>query len=398
LDRRALAVIIASFSTVFVSFAIRYSYGVLLPEMLPSLAISNAEAGVIIASYFVAYTIFSPLLGSLADRYNVRVFLTVFPVLLGAGTLLMSYSSSLANASLFFLLAGIGAASCWAPVMALAQRWVSDKRRGLALAVIDLGSSLGIVGCGSVIPLIVEAYSWRLAWVSLGALAFLIAGSNAFLVRAYPAEQSRLRQLTLGSNTSGLTRITYKGLLRSLRFWLIALSYMFVGFSIIIPLTFLSTYAVQELMLPYETGARLILVIGISAMVGKLVLGPLSDKMGRVKVMMLCSILIAVGCLGIGYNQGFLTLILFTVIFGFGYGAVWSIYAASASDFFSKDSAGSIIGLWILYLGIGFIASPIIAGWIGDMTGTLTWSFILAASSALISLFLLVLVWKRPHG
>ncbi|GAG60257.1 unnamed protein product, partial [marine sediment metagenome] len=67
----------------------------LLPEMLPSLGISKAEAGVIFASYFVAYTVFSPVLGLLADRYNVRVLLTLFAVILGAGAFLMTYSSSL---------------------------------------------------------------------------------------------------------------------------------------------------------------------------------------------------------------------------------------------------------------------------------------------------------------
>jgi fucose permease len=65
MGKRSLAVIIASFFTVLIGFAIRANYGVLLPEMLPSLGISKTEAGVIYGSFFMAYTVFSPVLGLL---------------------------------------------------------------------------------------------------------------------------------------------------------------------------------------------------------------------------------------------------------------------------------------------------------------------------------------------
>ena len=136
MPKRAVAVIIAGFFTLFIAYAVRYAYGMLLPEMLQTLSISKAEAGVVYSSYFIAYTIFSPILGVLADRHDVRTILTVFVAILGAGAFLMSYSSSVLNASLFFTLAGIGHSACWVPVVALIQRWVSDRRRGMALAFI----------------------------------------------------------------------------------------------------------------------------------------------------------------------------------------------------------------------------------------------------------------------
>ena len=93
MTKRAVAVIIAGFLTVFIAFSIRYAYGMLLPKMLISLEISKTQAGVIFASYFVAYTLCAPLLGFLADRYDVRVILTLFVALLGAGAFLMSYAT-----------------------------------------------------------------------------------------------------------------------------------------------------------------------------------------------------------------------------------------------------------------------------------------------------------------
>jgi OFA family oxalate/formate antiporter-like MFS transporter len=401
MDRR-LAVLVACFFTIFTSYAVRYGYGILLPEMLPSLAITKTEAGVIYASFFIAYTILSPVLGLLGDRYNTRLLLTLFVGVLGAGTFLMAFSSSIVQASLFFILAGIGSAVCWAPTMALAQRWTSDKHRGKVLAFIDVGSALGIVGTSTAVPAIVTANDWRAGWMSLGALGFAVAVINFLGVRNRPGEPPELHQVRLKQYSGEPIGVIYMRLLRDARFWLIGLAYLLTGFSIIIPFTFLSTYAVQELAFSYETATKLITVIGVGAVIGKTTLGPLSDKIGRIKVMMICAVLIAGGSLGMAYGQG-IGLIAFTAVFSLGYGTAWSMYAAAASDYFSKESSGSIVGLWTVYLGIGSVISPIIAGWVADATGTLSWSFVLAAGGGAISLLLLAPMWRvspvdRPHS
>lgn len=394
MTKRALAVLIACFFTLFTTYSIRYGYGVLLPGMFTSLAISKTEAGIISASYFIAYTICSPVLGLMGDRYNSRVILTIFTAILGTGAFLMAYSSSVIEASLYFALAGVGASACWAPVIALAQRWVSARRRGTALSLIDVGTSLGIIWMGAGAPLIVIAYGWRAGWMSLGALGFLLAVVNFTMVRSYPPEQSGLHQRHSQGTADRSLGAIYGGLLRDARFWLMGMAYMLTGFSILIPFTFLSTYAVQELALPYKVAAGLFIVIGIGGGVGKIGLGSLSDKVGRIGIMMLSTALIAVGTLGMVYGREFLTLALFTVVFSLGYGAVWSMYAAAASDYFSKEIAGSIVGLWTTYLGIGSILSPIIAGWVADTTGTLAWSFLVAMAAAVIALVLLLPIWK----
>lgn len=388
-----MAVLVACFCTVFTAFSIRYGYGVLLPGMLRDLAISKTSAGIIYSSYFIAYTIFSPVLGMLGDRYDTRIILTVFAAVLGAGAFLMAFASSVVEASLYFALAGIGASACWAPLMGLAGRWASARRRGVTLAVIDSGSSLGIMWVGAGVPLIAIAYGWQSGWMSLGALGLLLAVINFIMIRSHPAEQPGARSPEQRPADKSIGMI-YGKLLRDTRFWLIGLAYLLTGFSILIPFTFLSTYAVQELEFSYEVAARLLTVIGFGAMIGKLALGSLSDKVGRLRILMLCKVLMAAGTLGMMYAQEFLTIASFTVIFSLGYGTVWSMYAASASDYFSKELAGSIVGLWTVYLGIGSMLSPIIAGWVADTTGTLSWSFLVATVGAVVALLLLLLVWK----
>jgi MFS family permease len=393
MTKRALAVLAACFATVFAAYAIRYSYGTLLPEMLPYLGITKAEAGVIYSSYFIAYTLLSPVLGILADRFDMRIMLSVFMAVMGLGTFLMQYPTTILQASLFFTLAGIGCAACWAPVMAVAQRWTSDKRRGMSLALVDAGSSLGVMAAGAVVPLVVASYSWQTGWEALGIMAFALAVVNFFCIRSRPAAKNTANRTVESQKPPP---ISYSRLIRDKRFWFIGLAYLLTGFSIIIPFTFISTYARGELAFSYENATRLVTIIGAGGITGKLLLGPLSDRAGRIKMMLLSAALISGGILGIAYAHGW-SLWLYTAIFGMGYGACWALYAACASDFFSKQAAGGIVGLWTFLLGIGSISAPILAGWIADTTGTLMWSFIMASGAALASLILLLPVLRpRP--
>ena len=387
MSQRAVGVLFACFAIIFVHYAIRYSYGTLLPEMLPALSISKAEAGMIYSSYFITYTALSPVLGLLSDRYDVRIILTLFVALMGAGAFLMAYPTSQLQASIFFGVAGVGCSACWAPVMGLAQRWTPEGRRGASLALVDAGSSLGVMAAGAVTPLIVVAYDWRVGWMSLGVLAFILAIITFFLVQNHPRAQTNPASPEGGKQR--LTGVTYKELLGDARFWLIGVAYLFTGFAIMVPFAFISTYAVQELFFPYDSATRLVTLIGLGGVIGKLTLGPLSDTLGRIKILVISAILIAGGNVAIAYSRGWM-LMAVTFIFGLGYGACWAMYAACASDFFSRQAAGRIIGLWTVYLGIGLMLSPLLAGWIADATGTLMWSFLIAAAGGIASLLLLL--------
>ncbi|MBN1104848.1 MAG: MFS transporter [Deltaproteobacteria bacterium] len=395
MGRRAVAVIIAGFSTVFVAFAIRYGYGLLLPEMLSSLSISKAEAGVIYSSYFFTATLFSPVLGLLVDRWDARAILTVFVAILGMGACLMSFSATVLQASLFFAIVGIGHSACWAPVVTVVLRWVSERRRGIALSVVDLGSTVSIAFWSIMIPVMIAPYGWRMVWVCVGVLGLLVAGMNFLFVRSHPSSEPESRLSKAAPKVQISIKEAYLDILRDKRFHLIGFSYLLISFSILIPLLFLTAYGAQELKISYSSAAALLAVIGVSGAVGKLVLGPISDFVGRVKVMMLCGVLIAAGGLGFAYAREFVVLLLFTVVFGIGYGTIWPVFAASARDLFSKEYAGSIVGLWTVYHGLGSIVAPVLAGWTIDVTGTYFWAFILTVTSAILSSLLLLPLAKR---
>jgi len=394
MNKRTFAVLLACFLTVLVAYSIRFSYGALLPEMLPALDITKTQAGVIFSAYFIAYTLISPVLGVMADRFNQRILLAVFVAIMGAGTFLMQFATSVIQASVFFTIAGIGCAACWAPVMALALRWINDKKRGLTLAMIDAGSSLGLIAAGSLVPLAVAESSWKVGWMWLGIMGLGMGVINFILIRDpfLPINKNSVSPQSKAENPP----LSYQQIIRDRRFWITGIAYLLTGFAVIIPFTFLSTFAVQELDYSYTSAAFLISFIGFGGMAGKLTLGPFSDKFGRIKVLVLCAFLIAAGSLAMVFPQRWL-LTVACFVFGIGYGACWALYAACASDFFSKSVTGGVIGLWTFLMGLGSITAPILSGWIADSSGTLKGAFVLAAAAGLISLMLLATMLRAPQ-
>jgi len=135
--------------------------------------------------------------------------------------------------------------------------------------------------------------------------------------------------------------------------------------------------------------------MALAGIVGKLTLAVLSDTLGRVRMMMICCLLMALGCLGMIRLDTVWGMYGACLTFGLGFGAVWPVYAAAAPDFFPKRSAGSVIGLWTVFLGVGSIASPIVCGWTIDLTQGYTWAFALGAVSAIGALLILLPVKSK---
>lgn len=389
MNKRAVAIIIASFLTVAIAYAIRYGYGMLLPEMLPELGISKTQAGVIFAVYFIVNTLFTPVLGAITDHYSYRLIVSVFTAVLAAGALLMTFATTVLQACLFFAVAGFGHAACWAPVMALVQKSVPDQRRGTVLSIVSMGVGVGVFAWGLLLPVIVSFASWKAGWVALGLACFGIALMNAILVRDPVVETSKqsVQDLDRFGFFASYRRIFKQGL-----FWMIGVAYLLVGANVIIIFTFLPVYSTEALGVTYAASTRIIAVIALFGIVGQLLLGPLSDKVGRIKVMVVCSLIMGVSSLGMLLADHVWVLNVMTGFYGIGYGAVWPVYVAVASDLFPKRHSGGVIGLWTVFLGVGSIVAPVICGWVIDTTGSYDWVLILALVIGLLPVLLLLAI------
>jgi len=402
----AWVILLASFATQFANYSIRLGYGILMPEMISSLEITKAQAGSIASSFYLTYTIFSPLLGFLVDRCSARRLLTFFCFILGLGAFLMSKPASLYQACLFFAVAGLGSSALWTSVTTLLQRWFAFPRRGMALGILSTSAALGFGIMGLAIPFWIARYDWRTCWLILSILAFSLVPLNGFLLRSKPQDLN-LRPWGEEPALPGTPRpeearagLGYREMLKLRNLWLGGISYFFISFSAYVMITFIVTYGTLELKLPYPEASRLASAFAFSGFFGTLFIPTLSDSLGRKRCLILLATFIALSILLIvwaGRNPA--ALFAAVCILGFFFQAAWPMYGAAGRDFFPPGSTGAVLGFWTTFYGMGAVLGPLLGGYVADLLGTFTRSFLMAAASAALGglFFSLISVKRTSH-
>jgi MFS transporter, OFA family, oxalate/formate antiporter len=391
----------SSFVTLFVSYSIRIgAYSVLLPEMIKDLGINMTQAGMIRAAYIFAYILFSPLAGWLSDRIGGRFVISFSCLFLGLGAFMMGRATSLFTAILFNGITGAGAAAMWTPVVMLIQKWFGTTRRGLALGILSPSYALGFGLMGLVLPLIVKTYSWRMGWFLLGISGLVLIAINGLLLRNDPEEMGLLPWGESSKSISYSPRsplsFSYREVLRGSRFWLIGTSYLFISMGAYIVSDFIVTYGVIELKMGYSAASTLMSIMALTSIAGSLVLMILSDYIGRKKSLVVTHSLLTLGVLLIILGRNNIPFVRVGIgCFGFFYGGIFPMYAACTRDYFPKEVAGTVLGIFTIFYGVGAIIGPIVAGRLTDVTGTFRWSFGLGACAALTAAMVIGFL-KKP--
>jgi len=278
----------------------------------------------------------------------------------------------------------------WVPIVTLIQKWFGITRRGLALGILSPSYALGFGPMGIILPIIVKTYSWRMGWFLLGISGLVLVVFNIFLLRSDPKEMGLLpwgeipKSIQLASPSP--PPFSYWNILREAHFWLIGVSYLFISMGVYILSDFIVTYGAMELRIGYEVASTLISIMALTSIIGGLILMPLSDYIGRKRLLVMIHSFLALSILLIIFAKDDISLVRIGVgWFGFLYGAIWPMYAVCARDYFPKEVAGTVIGIFTLFYGIGAMLGPIVAGRITDVTGSFRWSFGLGALTALVA-------------
>ena len=400
----AWIILAVCFVNLFVNYGIRLGYGVVMPEMIRTLGLSRRQAGDIFNAYFLAYICLSLFAGYLTDRLGARKIIPLFGIILGTGTMLMGTADSFSQASLFFAIVGVGAASMWTPIITLVQKWFAIKRRGMALGILSTGFGLGFASMGGLFPIIVAEWSWRYCWYFLGIAAFIMVFVNLFLLRSKPEDKGLTPWGTPSDDTPSVSQDTsgpkekanYSKIISTTRFWVLGCSYLLIAGSLYIPTTFMVDYARHELGFPYGKASLLATIHGIGQIVGALTIGMVSDYLGRRMTILLSNLCIAasITCMvASGGNEAW----LFTSVAALGafFGATFPMYGAAGGDYFRKEIMGTVIGALTIFYGSGAILAHRLAGHIRDVTGSFAIPFAIAIVASIIAAVLMGFV-KKP--
>lgn len=391
-----------AFVILCVAYGIQFTFGVFMPAIEAETGWDRASLSLPYSLYVFVYSALGVVTGRWTDRWGPRIVLTVGGCLLGIGIVLMSRVQALWQLYVFLgLIAASGMSAAYVPCNATVVRWFT-QRRGLALSITSSGASFGNFLFPPFTAALITAYGWRTTYLLLGLTGVAVIGFCAsFVVRdpermglhpdgrapAGPPRNTNAQNVTLSGEW------TLASARRTATFWLLNVIFTLTWLVVFFPMVHIVPFAV-DLGIPKIQAAMTISVIGIAGFIGRLLLGPISDRLGRASSLGLCLLLQALAFLGFTASHGLGSLYAAAAVYGFAYGGATALFPAIVGDFFGRLAVGAIVGFIFSLAGSTAAFGPLIAGYIHSATGHYHVAFVLSAALNLAALLLLVLLRK----
>jgi MFS family permease len=166
------------------NFLSRQLPAILAKPIQDSLHVSDSKLGLIGGLYFALfYCCISIPVGWVADRTNRTRVLAAACAIWSAATMCCGLAVTYPQLVLAYMAVGFGEAGGVPPSYSIISDYFSTGRRGTALGLYNVGPAIGATLAIAFGASIAAAFSWRFAFISLGALGLLTAIAVIVLVR-----------------------------------------------------------------------------------------------------------------------------------------------------------------------------------------------------------------------
>jgi len=399
-----------AFITMALGVNARTAFSLLFPAILDEFGWDRGVAAGAFSFGFLVSAVVTPFVGRLMDLRGPRVVVELGVLTMGAGMILASIVCE--PWQLYLTLGALvgGGVNCLAYTgqsLYLTNWFV--RRRGLALSIAFSGVGVGSITILPWFAWMIGSAGWRTACVAFGILLIVLLGPVNLLLRRRP-EDMGLRPDGLVSNDVSSDQVgnvvdrawaavnwTLWRALRTRRFWWLAVGYFGGLFSWYAVQVHQTKYLIEIGFGPGEAAWALGLV-SLVAVPGQVVLGHLSDRIGREWVWMIGNLgfVICYLCLiGLRSAPTLLLLNLMVIAQGtFGY-SLTSVMGPIPAEIFEGPHFGSIFGTLMVAAILGGAAGPWVAGIVYDATGSYSAAWWMAIGFSLLSV---LAIWLAAPG
>lgn len=334
-----------------------------VPAMLPFLISAHslsyaAAAGVVLATN-LASTVVQPIFGHVADKVSRPWLLPLGLVMAGLGLGLVGFAPGYWVIIIMASISGIGIAA-YHPEAARMVNFSAGSRKATAMSLFGVGGIMGF----ALGPILATAalLRWGLAGslvliLPVGLMALLMLVKLPYLASIQPKKESGgagAQVQTAKDNWGSFSRLTINVVCRSI---------IFYGLNTFIPL-----YWINVLGRSKAAGATALTVMAVSGVIGNLLGGPLSDRIGHRKTILVGFSLFIPLLPIMVYLKSPIMATLLLVPIGICLSATYSPMVILGQKYLPNHiglSSGVTLGIAV---AIGGVATPLL-GWIADLHG-----------------------------
>jgi MFS family permease len=375
------------------------TFGVFFVAMLDSFGWSRALTAGAISLAIIFEGACLPWAGALIDRIGGRKTLMLGGLVLATG---LALSSTISSVWEFYFWIGIVCAVGIAligmvPHVAILTREFA-QRRGTALGIAWAGGGVGIVLLVPITQLMIDNWSWPVAYLGLAAMTLLLVIPPVQFFMPNSTSSARPQADLSGPTAQELqsTDWTVKRALTNRAFWLLFIARTLASLGNQIIVTHKIAHAV-DVGHAKVIAATIYALMGVISIVGRIMFGYLADVMRREMVFAWVQIISAIGTLALlamDDNTTAWLLYIYALCYGLGQGSRALVLSAISADIFHGKHFGAIFGFFTFSIGLGGAIGAWLGGFLFDVTGSYAVPFWASLACLLISVFI-VLASKR---
>jgi MFS family permease len=402
-------VLAASFAILFLTSGVRFSMGVVFKPLMWEF---GWDRGLISFAFFLNMTIYAVSLifaGKYYDRYGPKWVIIISNFFISAGFMSLAFINSFWQFLVFYgVIAATGMGGTTVPLYAvLLSKWFT-KGRGLAVSLGLAGSSIGQFILVPVLTAIVLRYGWRISYFSVGLIMLLMISALAlFIIKGDPQDldlkpyghnneeaQGRNDAQKPGRIKAG--DLSLSDAAKTYSFWFFV-TFMFICGSADFMITTHLIPLVTDYNISPTTAGNMLAWLGLMSLVGLLIAGPASDKIGTKTPIALTFLLrFLLFTLILNYQNQF-AFYIFACAFGFTLLITAPLNAILVGRLYGFSHVGLISGVitTIHHLGGGFWTY--MGGEVFDRTGSYRLVFIISAILALFAVLFTLAIKEKKH-
>jgi MFS family permease len=331
-------------------------------------------------------------------------------ICIGTFTGLSLIMSSLAQSSWQLLIAysvllSLGTGPIYGVVNTTTTRWFL-KKRGFAVGVTSSGGGTGAIVIAPFATFLISSFDWRTAFMVLGVLSWIAIVAVSLPLRKDPHDigllpdgdkeeppqrdtQSREEEVLPAAFSLGQA-------FRMNQFWLLGFTWIFFSLSLHMIFVHVVAYAV-DMGISRMDAAVILSLIGLANIPGRLIVGKLSDTVGRKALGVACNFIQFGSLLWLMWIDQLWMLYAFALVFGFMWGGSGAVITVLIGDIFGTRSLGPIMGIMTAGWALGAAIGPSIGGFIFDVSGDYFIAFAAGATALFVVVCLLALIKRAPN-